>query len=299
MSLPRTVVLYCNEDVSKIENYYEALESNLIYDVHHRLELDTGVYISSDELKEQGLYYNRPASELILLPHDVHTKLHADFGFPDKGNKISKSKRGHVVSQETKDKIKNSRLIHNSQLTDEEWKKEYYCSDETKRKISDANKGKKPLPLSEEARKKLSQKSKERWADSEYRERLSKAISDGVKRTYTDEHRKRCSDANKGKKMSSEFKENCRKRMLGRKMSEETKAKMRASSKHLKTALGKHWYTNGVDNIQTFDCPVGYWKGRTITNIVSEETRAKMRASQLKRQEEIRNGKSRTYKTDL
>lgn len=30
---------------------------------------------------------------------------------------------------------------------------------------------------------------------------------------------------------------------------------------------GKHWYTNGVDNIRCFECPVGYHKGRTIPQI--------------------------------
>ena len=28
---------------------------------------------------------------------------------------------------------------------------------------------------------------------------------------------------------------------------------------------GKHWYTNGVDNIRCFECPDGFTPGRTIT----------------------------------
>lgn len=27
--------------------------------------------------------------------------------------------------------------------------------------------------------------------------------------------------------------------------------------------FGKHWYTNGIDNIVSTDCPEGYYLGRT------------------------------------
>lgn len=30
---------------------------------------------------------------------------------------------------------------------------------------------------------------------------------------------------------------------------------------------GKHWYTNGIDNIRCFECPIGYHRGRTIQKI--------------------------------
>ena len=277
MSLPKSIICYCNEDISKIENYYEALNSDEVYDVHHRLELDTGKYISAEELISSGLYYNRPANELILLSHSAHATLHNNFGYPEKGIKISRSRKGHPVSKETREKIRNSRLLHNSLLTEEEWKKEYACSEETKQKISVANKGRKLKPISEETRAKLSTSLIKRWENPEYKKRLSERISEGVKKTYTDEHKQKISIANRGRKRSQEFKENCRQRNLGKKVSEETRAKMRASSKHLKTALGKHWYTNGTKNIQAFECPEGYKLGITVIRSASEETRAKMR----------------------
>lgn len=293
MSLPKGIVRYCCEDISLIENYYQALESNETFDVHHRLELDTGVYISSKELMDRNMYYNRPASELILLPHSVHTKMHAMFGFLNRNENISKARMGHKTSYETRQKIKNSRLLHNSKLTEDEWKKEYYCSEETKRKLSESNKGKKHRPISKEARKKISEKMITKWSNPEYKEKLSKRISEGVKNSYTEEHKQRIRAANTGRKMSDEFKENCRQRQLGKKLSVETRKKMSESSHHISGTVGCHWYTNGIDNVCCKECPSGYHKGRTIYSQVSDETRKKMSESQKKRQQEAKNGSCR------
>lgn len=293
MSLPKEIVRYCCEDISLIENYYQALESDETFDVHHRLELDTGVYISSKELMERNMYYNRPASELILLPHSVHTKMHAAFGFPDRNENISKAKMGHETSYETRQKIKNSRLLHNSKLTEDEWKKEYYRSEETKQKLSESNKGKKHPPVSKETRKKISEGLVKRWSDPEYKKRLSKSISEGVKRTYTEEHKQKIRDANTGREISDEFREKCRQRQLGKKLSMETRKKMSESSHHLSGTVGYHWYTNGIDNVSRKECPPGYHRGRTVHNQISDETRKKMSESQKKRQQEARNGSCR------
>lgn len=67
---------YCCEDISLIENYKEAIESETIYDCHHRLEIQNGIVQSAKQLEEQGLYWNRPASELIFLTHSDHIALH-------------------------------------------------------------------------------------------------------------------------------------------------------------------------------------------------------------------------------
>lgn len=74
----KSIKCYCCEDISLIENYQEALISPKKYQVHHRLELhpDGSVRFSSKSLKTIGLYYKRPACELIFIERSAHRKLH-------------------------------------------------------------------------------------------------------------------------------------------------------------------------------------------------------------------------------
>ena len=69
-----TINKYCCEDISLIENYNEAINSDEKYVCHHRLGIDLG--LSREELIEKDLYFNRPASELIFLTNNEHTSLH-------------------------------------------------------------------------------------------------------------------------------------------------------------------------------------------------------------------------------
>ena len=289
MSIPKSAKLYCCEDISLIENYQEALESNEIYDVHHKLETSEGVYISKDELIESNLYYNRPASELIFLLHSEHTKLHHEVVIPGRIEKIIQKRKGHIVSKETREKIRQSRLKHNANLTKEEWEKEYARTDEMKRKLSIAQKDKKHAPMSEESKKKMSKILKERWSDSEYKKRLSKSISEGVKRTYTNEHRKKISEAAKNRVYTDAEKERCRQNMLGKKwwtdginniQSRECPEGFRPGrvinfNFNNKGSTGFHWYTNGIVNVSAKECPEGFRPGR-MTPKLSEETKRKM-----------------------
>lgn len=81
------------------------------------------------------------------------------------------------------------------------------CSEETKRKIGLANKGRSSGPPSEETRKKMRDWQKNRPPASE-------------------ETRRKMSESLKGKKRSEEFKENMRNIMLGRKLSDETRRRI-------------------------------------------------------------------------
>lgn len=65
---------YCCEDISLIENYEKARRDLIeVWDIHHRMENEGYSY---KELKDKGLYYHRPASELIFLTHKEHMSLH-------------------------------------------------------------------------------------------------------------------------------------------------------------------------------------------------------------------------------
>lgn len=73
---------YCN-NVEKIENYELAKKDDFKgWACHHRLETHTSegerrlVDISREELKALGMYYHRPSEELIYLTKSEHQKLH-------------------------------------------------------------------------------------------------------------------------------------------------------------------------------------------------------------------------------
>lgn len=125
--------LYCYcKDLEDIENYQKAIaDTTQTYVLHHRLETHTSdvkrrdVDITKKKLMSLGMYFHRPASELIFLTKSEHVFLH------NKGKKLS---------EETKKKMSES-------------KKGKRRSEETKLKLSKANKGKR---LSEETKKKLS-----------------------------------------------------------------------------------------------------------------------------------------------
>lgn len=72
---------FCSEDISLIENYHQAIaDQTKIWDTHHRRECDSGgrTLFTRKQLIEMGLYFNRPASELIFVTRSMHWKLHRE-----------------------------------------------------------------------------------------------------------------------------------------------------------------------------------------------------------------------------
>ena len=70
---------FCCEDISTIENYELAVaDTKRVWCCHHRLEYNesTGKFTLSFVLKKRGLYYHRPASELIFMTLSDHRALH-------------------------------------------------------------------------------------------------------------------------------------------------------------------------------------------------------------------------------
>lgn len=93
---------------------------------HHRLE-DEG--FSKEQLIQAGMYWNRPAKELILLTHKEHSRLHwVGTRNPSYGGNFSIEHRKHLSESRTGVKNPNYGKPHSS-----EWNN----------KISDSQKGEK------------------------------------------------------------------------------------------------------------------------------------------------------------
>lgn len=92
----------CNEPVEMIENYLMAKnDESQYYSCHHRNEirniLGITVHITKEELIGLGLYFHRPADELVFLPRTEHSKLHHKN--PDFRKHISMTKKGRVSNR--------------------------------------------------------------------------------------------------------------------------------------------------------------------------------------------------------
>jgi len=147
----------------------------------------------------------------------------------------------------------------------------YVCSEETKRKISESNKGK---TASEETRRKISEAHKGRTHSEESRIKMSEAqkgkpVSEKTKRkiseakkgenhylygkTHSEETKIKMSETRKGKTFSEEHK---RKISEAKKNpSEETRRKMGYASK------GRRWWNDGCGNTKfVVECPGNDWK---------------------------------------
>ena len=167
---------YC-KDYEKIENYQKALADDFKnWEVHHRLETHNSdgerrlVDITADELKALGMYYNRPADELIFIPIYDHSRLHMKgkhlseetrkkIGSASKGNKNA---LGYRHTDEAKNKIAEAMKGENNPFYGR------HHTEESKRKNAEAHKGKhlgKDNPFygkthSEEVKKRISEKNK-------------------------------------------------------------------------------------------------------------------------------------------
>ena len=151
---------YC-KDYENIENYQKAKKDNFKgWNCHHRLETHTSdgkrrlVDISRNELKALDMYYNRHSEELIFLTISEHRSLH------HKGKKLSAETRRKISKPKSDDTKKKMSEAHKGKhLSEETIKKRsealkgHPVSEETKKKMSEANKGKK---FSEEHKNKIS-----------------------------------------------------------------------------------------------------------------------------------------------
>ena len=140
---------FCKEP-EKIENYEKALEDKFIgWQCHHRLETHTSdgerrlVDITADELQALGMYWNRPASELIFLKISEHRSLHTKgesnpmYGkhfSEEHKNKISEAKKGKCTGENNAMYGKHHSFLSIQKMSDA--KKGKHASKETKKKMS-------------------------------------------------------------------------------------------------------------------------------------------------------------------
>ena len=133
---------YCSEPIDKIEHYEEALADNFAgWCMHHRLEIQPdGTRVSRQELKDQGLYFGRPAEELVFMRREEHISLHH---------------KDKVISAETRRKLSEALSGENNPLFGK------HLSEDTRQKMS-VNNGRfwKGKHLSEETRRKMSESHK-------------------------------------------------------------------------------------------------------------------------------------------
>ena len=116
---------FCSDPLDKIEHYEEALAEDFKgWCIHHRLEIQQDKRVSRQELKDKGLYYGRPASELVFMRNGEHTTLHWF---------------GKSMPEEVKNKITQTRL---QRIANGEIKVDTSClhTPEVRAKISIANK---------------------------------------------------------------------------------------------------------------------------------------------------------------
>ena len=125
-----------------IENYDKAIaDLTQTWDCHHRKE----EFFTCKELIEKGEYYDVPPEDLIFLTKKEHYRLDSS------RKRISKTTKGKKLSEETKRKISEAHKGKSKPWTSE-WNKihkkgnkntlGYKHSEETKKKLSEAKKGK-------------------------------------------------------------------------------------------------------------------------------------------------------------
>lgn len=121
------------KEIEHVENYNEAInDKEYLWILHHRdeiRELPSGMVAlrSAEYLKSFGLYYHRPADELIFLRNDVHSKLHAKYLTDESKFRMGNSNRGRKFTKEHRDNLSKS---HKGQVS---WNKGKKLSDEQKR----------------------------------------------------------------------------------------------------------------------------------------------------------------------
>ena len=234
------------------------------------------VLITPKELMALGMYYDRPANEFIFLTREEHISLHhKDSVMTDEQRqRLSESCMGRepwnkATPWEVYTEQAMYLLHYNRERTYVAWNKGIPHTEEAKRKMSEsqkARKGQKQYMQTEEYKKAVSEGQKRRYANGGKPSRGSTGMhwfNNGIENAFAFE----CPEGfTKGKlpckvKITRKpFSEESRKRLSeahkGKHLSKETKKKLSLNSK------GRKWFNNGVISIMRFECPEGFVEGR-------------------------------------
>ena len=96
---------YCKDRIELVQNFHQAEADGFEgWCIHHRMEtLPDGTTVYRDELKAKGLYWHRPAAELIFMKTADHMKLHNSHKHTKQHNKrLSQSVKKGIASRRGK-----------------------------------------------------------------------------------------------------------------------------------------------------------------------------------------------------
>ena len=261
--------IYCYIDKKNDKIVYVGKDSHIDKNARHKAHLASSMH---DQQQINKILQNNPNryAYQVLWKIDNCTddylnqteisyikKYNPKFNFTEGGDGIS----GFQHSEETRKKISEA------QKGKAPWNKEKVniYSKETRKKMSEAKKGK---TLSEETRKKMSEAHKGKTLSEETRKKISEANKG---KTLSKEIRKKISENNpkywKGKTFSEETRKKMSEAQKGKTLSEETRKKISEANKG--KTLSKETRKKMSENNPK------YWKGKTF----SEETRKKMSES--------------------
>lgn len=165
---------YCCEPIESIQGFKAASESSEKYHIHHKFE-EMGLSIV--DLKELGMYYNRPACELVFMNGREHIRMHSTRDLSEAYKHIL-WKPGHVPE----------------------------FTETHRRHISEAKKG---VPVSDEHRAKISESCKRTKQTIEYKTKITEIL----KKSWTPERRSKQSETTRRVwATNAEFRENLKKK---------------------------------------------------------------------------------------
>ena len=110
---------FCKESLELVENYQQAKAGDFEgWCIHHRLEIQQdGTRVSAQELKDNGLYFHRPASELVFMRKLEHHRLHwigntfniGKHHSAETRQKMSEAHKGRTFSAESRRKMSKAK----------------------------------------------------------------------------------------------------------------------------------------------------------------------------------------------